>query len=157
MSLPIGNDMKFYVNTGTYDTPVWALVGIWKDLTQGDTADEVEVSDRESPFKKYEPGMVDMPIEGSLSWKTANANFTLIRNAYIAQTSLDILILDKLVAEATAVGVRMPVKVFSFGSEQALADAVSVPVTMKVAYVTELVESVLTVREPVYYPLPVEP
>ncbi len=159
MTVPIGQEMKVYGNTGTYAVPVWLEIKPIKDNTRADNKDEVEISDRESSVKKYRKGMRNLGLDFDLTYKPGNAGFAWLKGKYDAVGDAghaDILVLDGPVEDENSTGVRAPVEVTKFDIDEPLADGVKASVSVKPTYHTELIEAVETVIEPTAWPVPEE-
>lgn len=126
---------KMYRNTGTYGVPVWTLMTNVGDLTLGDSYDEANVTRRASGgFTETEPTLRNLELSFTTFNIAADDDFTALLGAHTGRTSLDIAILDGLVATSGTRGVRAHFKVTSFNRNQNLADVQGFDVTMKPSY-----------------------
>lgn len=128
----LSENAKFYRNTGTYAAPVWDLISNVKDLTLNLDKDETDVTTRASGgFKEFVDGLIDASIEFSMLYDTTDTDFTAIRTAFFAKSSIEFLILDGLVATTGAQGLRVTCMVKSFTRNETLGEALMTDVTIR--------------------------
>lgn len=132
MAHVLSQNAKFYRNTGTYATPTWDLIGNVKDLTLSLEKDETDVTTRASGgWKEFVDGMKDATIEFGMLWDTGDADFTAIKDAFTGNTSIEVLVLDGLVATAGSQGLRVTCMVKSFTRNENLGEALMVDVSLR--------------------------
>lgn len=123
---------KMYRNTGTYAVPVWVLMNNVGDLTLSDSYDEANVTRRASGgFSETEPTLRNVELSFSTFNIASDDDFTALLAAFTGRSSIDIAVLDGLVATSGTRGVRAHFKVTSFNRNQNLADVQGFDVTMK--------------------------
>ena len=132
MSIVLGFNAKLYHNTGIYATPVWDEITNVKDCKLGFSADEVDVTTRAGGgYKETEPGLIDANIEFGMVWDTDDADFTIIQAAFLARTSIEMLVLDGSYLVAGSQGLRATMKVTKFERDEPVAGVLGVAVTMR--------------------------
>jgi hypothetical protein len=132
MAHVLSQNAKFYRNTGSYATPTWDLIGNVKDLTLSLEKDETDVTTRSSGgWKEFVDGMKDATIEFGMLWDTGDADFTAIKDAFTGNTSIEVLVLDGLVATAGSQGLRVTCMVKSFTRNENLGEALMVDVSLR--------------------------
>ena len=132
MAHVLSQNAKFYRNTGTYATPTWDLIGNVKDLTLSLEKDETDVTTRSSGgWKEFVDGMKDATVEFGMLWDTGDADFDAFQGAFINNTSVEILVLDGLVATTGSEGLRATMMVKSFTRNENLGEALMVDVSLR--------------------------
>lgn len=113
---------KFYVNTGTYDVPVWTELPLISDCNVNGSWDEGEASARLSRVKSSEPTMLGLEVTGKIRVKGAeeNAAYFDMRAAYINDDIVELLVLNGSINEVNAEGYRFEAKVFAWSEDQSL-------------------------------------
>lgn len=130
---------KTYLNTatgeGAWETPTWEEVDIIRDLTLPEEYDEIEVTARLSGGRKqFEPGLVDNPIEFDVLYKPGNELYDALAEAARTRAPIDLAIMDGDITVAGTQGLRGMFKIFKFTRDEKLADAVRVPVAIKLCH-----------------------
>jgi predicted secreted protein len=132
MAHVLSQNAKLYRNTGTYAVPVWDLIGNVKDLTLSLEKDETDVTTRASGgWKEFVDGMKDATVEFGMLWDTGDADFDAFQGAFINNTSVEILVLDGLVATTGSEGLRATMMVKSFTRNENLGEALMVDVSLR--------------------------
>ena len=137
MGLVLGMNAKLYRNTGTYGTPVWDLIGNVKDVTLNLETGEADVTTRaNNGWRATEATLREASVDFEMIWDTGDTDFTALQTAYFANTSIEFLVLDGLVATTGSQGLRATCKVFNFTRSEALEEALTVSVSIKPTYAT---------------------
>ena len=132
MAHVLSQNAKLYRNTGTYASPTWDLIGNVKDLTLSLEKDETDVTTRASGgWKEFVDGMKDATVEFGMLWDTGDADFDAFQGAFINNTSVEILVLDGLVATTGSEGLRATMMVKSFTRNENLGEALMVDVSLR--------------------------
>lgn len=139
MSDPIlGVDAKLYYNTGTYASPTWTEITNVKDLTLNLQKGEADVTTRGGNGWKQSVGTLkEASIEFAMVWDPDDSAFTAIKDAFMNNTSIELLVLDGDESPATGVtvqGLRAECSITSFKRNEGLEDALTVDVTAKPTY-----------------------
>jgi hypothetical protein len=121
MAVKKGYNRKLYRETGgTFGSPTWNLVDNVKDVTAVFPKDQLEASTRaSSKLKEYEPGRGDFSITGMIRVKEDDTDFTAFETAWLADSELDLMILDGANDVTGSRGYRMKMKLFSFDEDSA--------------------------------------
>ena len=139
----VGFDGKVYYNdkadttsagAGTYEVPVWVEIPMVKDVTVSSSADKIDDTDRGSTFKKYCAGQFDLDAVMNLSYRNGNAILEVIRDAWLARTTLDVMILDGDEATTGTEGFRIQTKCFTHDWEQTMSDVMMVDINLAPTY-----------------------
>ena len=135
MSIRLGLDAKTYRNTGTYDVPIWTEVPNVKDVTMNLESGEADVSTRANAgWRATVATMKEGTIEFEMLWDTEDAGFTAIKNAYFNNTPIEMAVMDGPIAVPGAQGLRASFSVMSFSRKEALEEALTVSVTLKITH-----------------------
>ena len=138
MAIRLGLNAKLYRNTGSYASPTWNEIGNVKDVTLNLESAEADVTVRaNNGWRATVPTLKDASVEFEMVWDTADEDFQAIRDAYLNNTTLEILALDGPVSGAGSTGnqgLRAVCNVTGFSRSEPLEEALSVSVTVKPAY-----------------------
>ncbi|HMN97425.1 MAG TPA: phage tail tube protein [Phycisphaerales bacterium] len=135
MSLVLGLNAKLYRNTGTYASPTWALIGNVKNVTLNLEKGEADVTTRSNNGWRANVGTLkDASIEFQMVWDTDDTHFSAIKDAFLANTPIEFLVLDGPVATAGSQGLRATCDIMSFSRDEQLEEALMVNVTAKPTY-----------------------
>lgn len=115
-----GYKRTIYRNTGTFASPTWNLVDHVKDVAFVYAKDSLDATTRaSSKLKEYEPGRGEFSITGMMMVDESDEDFTAFETADLADSLLDIMILDGTNATNGSRGYRMEMKLSSFTEETA--------------------------------------
>jgi hypothetical protein len=148
MAARLGMKGFVYRNTGTYASPVWAAVNNVKDLTLTLEKGEADVTTRNNDGWRATIGTLkDASVEFQMVYDPEDTQFTAIRDAWLANTAIELLILDGGLPANTngdlpttpegqplAQGLRASFGVLTFSRTEALEDAMMVDVSIKPTY-----------------------
>jgi len=135
MSERRGLDAKLYRNTGTYDLPTWEELSNVKDLTLNLEKGEADVTTRaNNGWRASVATLKDGSIEFEMVWDTEDAGFTAIKDAYFNDTSIELAVMDGDIETVGNQGLRASFVVTNFTRNEPLEEALTVNVTLKVAY-----------------------
>ena len=129
-----GRDAKLYHNAGTVASPTWTHIAEARDLSLNMTAEEFDVSDRNTKFKMYDHGGIDVEISGKLTYRNGNANCETIRDLFLSGCGAEFALMDGPIATAGSEGIRGGFKVFTNSHEFPLADGMTVDISLKPCY-----------------------
>lgn len=91
----LGKNILVFLNYGegaTEESPVWALVGGQRDASYTDSADEIDVTDKNSDgYGDAEPGTKTIELSLELIVKTSDDTITQLREAYDEDEAVDLL------------------------------------------------------------------
>ena len=138
MAIRLGLNAKLYRNTGSYASPTWNEIGNVKDVTLNLESADADVTVRaNNGWRATVPTLKDASVEFEMVWDTADEDFQAIRDAYLNNTTLEVLALDGPVSGAGSTGnqgLRAVCNVTGFSRSEPLEEALSVSVTVKPAY-----------------------
>lgn len=133
--MAIGFQCKLYRNTGTYGAPTWVEATRIKDNKLNMPMGEADATTRASAgFKEYLQTLIDAGVDFTLQQAPAGVtdnDFTAIRTAFFARTSIEFLILDGAVGVAGVQGLRVTMGVFNFTRDESLENVVAYEVSLK--------------------------
>ena len=134
-------------NTGAnWATPTWNPLELVQDATLNLDADEADVTVRgSSGWAQAEPTTRKAELTFQIMHDNANSDFTMLRDAFLNRTAMDMAVLDGAANASGAQGLRAMWKVFRFSRSEALRDAVVYEVTMKPSFETTNVPVWMTV------------
>ena len=128
MSSVLGLDCKAYRNTGTYGSPTWNEIPNIRDLTIPMEKTKADVSSRASKYRMSRGTLRDINISFSMVWDTADADFTALRDAWLNDTSIDMVFLDGSSATVGSQGPRAYFEVTKFERTENLEETAMVNV-----------------------------
>ncbi len=132
-----GYGWKIYQNTGTHAAPVWELITGTRDINVPFTADELDDSSRDSRYKKFLSGMIDLSVTFQMRYHSGNPDHTDLVTKFFGQTVFEIAVIDGDIATAGNQGVRAYCQLFSSSLSLPLADNSVVDFTAKPAFFEE--------------------
>lgn len=132
-----GYGWKIYQNTGTYATPVWSLLTGTRDINLPLTTDELDDSSRDSSFKKYLGGMIDLSVTFQVRYHAGNADQEDLLAKYFAQDVFEVAVVDGDIATTGTAGLRSYVQLFSSSVNLPLTDNTTLDFTAKPAFFEE--------------------
>ena len=144
-----GHGMNLYRNTGTYATPVWALVDEVGDVSIPDLKRGLaELKRRANGFTKNLASLIQsISIEFRLHFGLDATQYDAIVADFFAGTAREWAVMSGPIATVGSIGLRCPVLVEDFPWDQPLEDVSGHDVRLASAYM--LSES--TEVDPVWY------
>lgn len=135
MQTRLGLDAKLYRNTGTSGSPAWNLLANIRDVTLSLETGEADVTTRGNNGWRATVGTLkEAGIEFEMVWDTDDADFTAIKDAFFNGTSIEFAVMDSLITDAGAQGLRAVCRVITFTRSEPLEEALTVSVTAKPTY-----------------------
>lgn len=136
MAIRLGLDAKLYLDTSaTPATPTWALIGNCKDVTLNLETNEADVTTRSANgWKATAPTLKDASVDFTMLWDSSDTNFTKLRTAFIARTTVYMAVMDGEVATPGSQGLIAMMMVSKFTRNEPLDQAMTVDVTVKPTY-----------------------
>jgi len=132
MTFVLAEDAKLYRNTASYATPTWSEMDNVIDLTLNLEKEEADVTTRGSGgWTEVVDGKKDATVEFQMLWDTADTNFTALQDAFLNNTSVEVLVLDGPEGTAGSQGLRATMMVKSFSRSEDLGDALKVDVSLR--------------------------
>ena len=137
MTLRVGNDNKFYYNTGTDASPVWVLIEIVGDVTLDQGVNEAEVDLRILDYVVNLPSKKTTGVTATIANHFGNAVFDALKTIFENKTKTQYAISDIAIATSGAEFFKL----FAFASAwpwaQATQEMSQHEVTLSPAYFEE--------------------
>ncbi len=138
MGLKLGLEARLYRNTGTFASPVWDEVKNVRDVTLNLETGESDVSTRgNGGWRANIATLKNASLEFEMMWDTADADFTAIRTAFLANGSIEFAVLDGASTQNGSQGLRATMAIMNFTRSEPLEEAIKVSVTAKPTYATD--------------------
>ncbi len=135
MAIKLGLDAKLYRNTGSYAAPVWAEMPNVKDLTLNLETGEADVTTRgNAGWRATLATLKEGTVEFESVWDSEDEGFTALQQAYFANGTLEMAVMDGDITAPGTQGLRATMSVTNFSRNEALEEAITASVTMKPAY-----------------------
>lgn len=120
----LGRDAKLYVNTASFGSPTWSAIDNVSDLTLTAEWDEAEASTRESKMKLKVKTLAGVEVSGKLKFDLTDTNTGTLLDAMVADTVIDVLVLNGTSATNGARGFRFECQVHAANEDQGLGAVV---------------------------------
>lgn len=136
MALRLGLDCKLYINTDeSYVSPVWSELTNCRDVTLTLEKNDADVTTRGNNGWRAVVGVLkDATIEFEMVWDTEDANFEIIRDAFLNDDSVEVAAMDGAIEDPGSEGFRAECTVTTFSRNEPLEEAVTVSVTLRPTY-----------------------
>jgi hypothetical protein len=135
MAFVLGLNAKLYRNTGSYAVPVWDLVTNVRDLRLNLEKGEADVTTRGgNGWEQVVATLKSATIEWGMLWDTGDTDFTVIRDSFLNDSTVEFLVLDGLVGTTGSQGLRAICMVNRFTRNENLREALTVDVAAKPTY-----------------------
>lgn len=135
MGIRLGMQGKLYRNTGTYAAPVWAELSNVRDVTLNLETGDADVTVRANGgWKASIATLKEASIEFEMVWDGSDAGFTAIQNAFFANGSVELAVMDGDIATSGSQGLRATMSIMNFSREEPLEEAMKAKVTCKPTY-----------------------
>ena len=132
MASKVGYTGALYYNNGTSGSPVWVEVDTVRDVTLNLSRNEVDDTSRTTNgWRSFLAGLAEWGADFEMIYNTANAAWQQIRNSFLNNTVIEILILDGDITVDDNEGIRGNVFVTDFSREEPLEDVMSNSTTLK--------------------------
>ena len=133
----LGMDAKIYV--GASGSPIHDLIEMdnVKDVTLNLTTGEADVTTRaNSGWRATASTLKECTVDFEMLWKTADAGFVFIRDAFLTSDQVRLAVLTDAWWEVGAEGVIADFSITQFNRSEPLEDGIKVAVTAKLAAVS---------------------
>lgn len=138
MAIKLGLDAKLYLDDqASYASPTWTEVTNCKDLTLTLEKNDADVTTRGGNGWRAIVGVLkDATIEFTMIWDTDDANFQIIKDAFLAtaNTPVNIAVMDGDIETAGSEGFRALCIVTNFTRNEPLEEALTVDVSLRPTY-----------------------
>jgi hypothetical protein len=147
----VGKDCKLYYNTGTHAAPSWVLMGRVRDVSVPLSKGEADVSRRESGWRLTKGALKENGLEFGYVYKSGTDTvFDMLLDSFLNDTAVEYAVMDDLITESGAQGLRCFMEVFEFPYDQALEEGQIFNVSLK----GTPVEEASTLVQPDWYEIP---
>lgn len=135
----VGVDQTLYYNSGTFVSPVWALVDC-RDLKKGLTRGEAEVGGRGTNMELYEPTRQKRQYVFDMIEDETDAAYVAIRAAFFSNSAIEFAFANGPIGTAGTSGTggttgvvysRLTCKVFGFETDQPLDNGCDTSISVK--------------------------
>ena len=124
-----GLECHAYYNSGTYASPTWVEMKRAQDLSVSKGKGMADLKSRLSLFAFKRGTFKEVSLTFGYLYKAGtDAVRSALLASYMNNTSIEILILDDIVTESGAAGVRLYVEVSKFDDDQAMENGVAIAV-----------------------------
>lgn len=133
-SVKFGHECKLYNNENTHASPTWNELNIVKDVTLNMSQNESDITSRQGKGYVMTAGtLIDASVDFSVTWDPSDvADFSQLQDAFFNRKPVEILILDGDRTVAGNEGLQAFFVVTNFTRNEAVADAVSADITLKI-------------------------
>lgn len=130
----VGLDCVGYLNTATYESPVWAPLLMLRDVTTTMEKGMAEMTARISAWKGKKGTLKDMTISLVFLEDTTDVLLGAILDGYLENTLIDVMLLNGPSNESGAEGPRIVAEVAKYERGEPLEEGLTVNVDLAVAY-----------------------
>lgn len=136
MGIVLGLDAKLYIDDAdNYAAPSWSEVCNVKDLTLNLETAEADVTTRcSNGWRGTVATIKDGTIEFQMVWDTADANFQVLKDAFLNNDAINVAAMDGDITTPGSEGLRAVMMVSNFSRTENLEEALMVDVTLKITY-----------------------
>lgn len=131
MSSVISLDAKAYRNTGSYGSPIFNEIPNVRDCTITLEKATADVSSRTSKYRMVRGTMRELTVTFDVVWDTGDADFVALRDAWLNDTTIDMVFLDGSSATTGSQGPRAYWEVIKFSRKEDLEGALMVDVELR--------------------------
>lgn len=131
MATQVGYNARIYYNNGTSVSPVWLEIDTVRDVTLNLSRNEIDDTSRTARgWRSRLAGLAEWGADYEMVYNTENTAWGKIRDSFLDNTVIEVLILDGDIAIDGQQGIRGNVFVTEFSEEQPLEDVISNSCTM---------------------------
>lgn len=131
----VGKDCKLYINSGTHALPTWVEVKHAINVSANLGKGEADASARYSSWKLAKGALKELEISFGYRYKQGTDTvFDTLMGAYIADTPIELAVMDAAITEAGAQGPRAFCEIFSANLTQELENTSEYEFTAKPTY-----------------------
>lgn len=118
----VGIKAKCYYNTGTFASPTWVEVTLWRDLTMIQKPDTADVKDRSTRASRKVPTTYTVGASGVMRTDVGSTVYQAFRTALLSGGIIDIMILTGVSTNNGEIGWRYEALVEDMTQDQAAAN-----------------------------------
>ena len=136
MGVKLGFNGKLYRDTASsWASPTWNEIPGVKDVTVDLADDEADATQRgSSGYKMMEPTLRGVTLSFEMVYDTSDADFTTLRDAYLARTTVLFAVADDAIATTGTQYIKADCKIISMNKTEPLGDIQKVAFTIKPCY-----------------------
>jgi hypothetical protein len=135
MAIKLGMNAKLYRNSGDYASPVWAEMPNVKDVTLNLETGEADVTTRgNAGWCATLATLREGTVEFEAVWDTEDEGFAAMQQAYFANGTIEVAVMDGDITEAGTEGLRATMSVTNFSRNEPLEEAITASISLKPAY-----------------------
>lgn len=133
MGYKLGLDGKAYASATTHEAGsiTWTELDLVESIEQSNAKGQANVNNRSSKYEKSSGGQKRITYTLTLTKDTANAQFTLLQNAYDNDTVIALAIMDGDITTSGNKGFYMDVEVFDAPEPEELEEFNSVSFVLR--------------------------
>ena len=137
----LGKDAKIYQGTAGGALGTLTEMSNVKDVTLNLEAGEADITTRANGgWRATAPTLRECTCEFEMVWKPGDAGFDAIKSAFLGGATIELAVLDQARETTGAQGPKGSFAITSFSRNEALAEAITVSITAKLAVFDEWVE-----------------
>lgn len=121
---------KILRNTGTHGSPTWSECHLFENVQVNPSYDKADANYRGSRAKRESNTLLGLEITGRLKVRPADANYAAFEDAFVADSAIDLLILNGAEDEAGVSGWRADFGIRSFNEDQSIGNVLYKEVTL---------------------------
>ncbi len=133
MANQVGQTCKFYRNTGTFASPTWVEINNVQNLKIGSSRTKAAAPTRASIYNKSLVGQLDLVISFQMPRDVSDTDFTTLRTAFLAGTTVGFAYAAGAIATPTTRYVKLECKIVKMDEDEPLDAACMVDVELVVA------------------------
>lgn len=130
----VGLDCVGYLNTGTYNSPVWVPILMLRDVTSTGEKGMAEMTARISRWKGHKGTLKDLSISLVFLEDTTDVVLGAFFDAWFEDALVDVMLLNGPNDESGAEGPRIVAEVAKYERGEPLEEGLTVNVDLKIAY-----------------------
>ncbi|HYH69217.1 MAG TPA: hypothetical protein VD866_31275 [Urbifossiella sp.] len=121
---------KIYRNTASHGSPAWSEVAIFENVQVNPSYDRGDANTRESRAKREANTQMMLEVTGRLKVRPADANYQAFEDAFVADSAIDLLVLNGPIDDPGVSGWRADFGVRTFTEDQGLGNVLYKEVTL---------------------------
>jgi len=134
MAVKVGLEGVAYINEGTFGSPSWAVIELTKDAAMNLEKTLADLSSRASGGWRWKKSALkDFKLDLQMVYDGADTAQALIAAAFLADTTVDLMILDDAVGSGGS-GFRAQFEVASYNKSEPLEEGQMLDCSFELAY-----------------------
>lgn len=137
----LGMNAKIYHGAAGAELSVLTELSNAKDVTLNLEAGEADITTRANAgWRATAPTLRECTVDFEMVWKPGDAGFEAVKTAFLTSGTIELAVLDQDKTESGAQGPKGSFSITSFSRNEPLEEALTVPVSAKLAVWDEWVE-----------------